>query len=218
MTFIESLQLCLFRQCGQGSVVAFKRSFCNDWKLGIVRSIFPMNVPPAIDLFEWTGGVSDTGVPSFASLKFIEKWDDVSSHFTLREFDPKNVESVFLNQVRGIPIGNNPVSENMRNCSDGGIQCSSSGPDIFSPSVPSFSRNDNRSTFSFDSVRIGGDDVAFSDAFVANTKNKRRRSQIASKIRTDALEAVHQWNKRCNFKVKNTLLLRCYEERSNACD
>ncbi len=186
-------------------MVAFKQSFCDNWKLGIVRSIFPMNDPPAIDLLEWTGGVSDTGVPSFASPKFIETWDDISSHFTLREIDPGNVEIVFLNQVRGIPIGNNPVSENTRNCSDGGIQCSSDGPDIFSPNVPTFSRNDNRSRFSFDSVQIGVDDVAFSDVFVANTKNKRRRSQIAAKIRTDAPEAVHRWNKRCNFTVKNTL-------------
>ncbi len=110
ITFMESLQLCQFQQCGRGSVVAFRLLSSSDWKLGIVKSIFPMNHPPVAGVFEWTGRVSSPGIPEFVNREMIVRWSDISSHFSLREFSPDELELVFVNQVRGIPIGNNPIS------------------------------------------------------------------------------------------------------------
>ncbi len=51
----QSTQLCRFQQCSRGSIVAFSLYSSKVWRLGIVKSIFPMNDPP-IAIFEWTRG------------------------------------------------------------------------------------------------------------------------------------------------------------------
>ncbi len=71
------------KQCRRGSVVAFRLLSSTDWKLGIVKSTFPLNDPPVVDLFKWTGRVSSPGFPEFDSLKEIGEWSDISFHFTL---------------------------------------------------------------------------------------------------------------------------------------
>ncbi len=125
-------------------MVAFRLLSSTDWKLRIVRSIFPLNDPPVVDLFKWTGRVSSPGFPEFVSWNENVEWSDISFHFTLQELSPDGMELVFVNQVRGIPIGNDPISDNTRNSRDSGIQCSSSGPNIFSPQILSISGNRER--------------------------------------------------------------------------
>jgi len=155
VTFIESSQLSKFMQCCNGSVAVF--SYLPDdtpWWLGIVRGIFPMNIPPAIDLFEWVGPLQCFGTPKFASIHEIKCWSEISAHFLLREFNANDIEFIFVNQIRGIPIGNSPISPSTRNKSDGGIQCSSSGPDVFSPQIQSPFQNHARVTFKFDRLKL----------------------------------------------------------------
>lgn len=124
------------------------------------------------------------GLVGFLTLEFLNlplattlKNGQIShptSHF--ESFLQKIQKLFFLNQVRGIPIGNDPVSKHTRSCSNDQIQCSSHGPNIFSPPVPTFSRNENRLHFSFNSVAIIKVNVPFVGAFVANNKNKRHWS------------------------------------------
>ncbi len=64
-------------------MVAFRLLSSTDWKLGIVKSTFPLNDPPVVDLFKWTGRVSSPGFPEFDSLKEIGEWSDICFHFTL---------------------------------------------------------------------------------------------------------------------------------------
>ncbi len=85
--------------------------------------------------------MSSPGFPEFVSLKGIVESSDISFHFTLQELSPDEMELVIVNQVRGVPIGNNPISDNTTNCRDGRIQCSSSQPDIFSPQILSIFGN-----------------------------------------------------------------------------
>ncbi len=56
IAFIESSHLCKFAQCAHGSVAVYHlRSTKKLWKLGIISGIFPLNDPPVVDMFEWTG-------------------------------------------------------------------------------------------------------------------------------------------------------------------
>ncbi len=108
-----------------------------------------------------------------------------------------------MNQIQDIPIGNNQINKNTRSDHDGGIQCLFNRLDIFSLQVPGFSCKHERVNFSFDSVRLSGEVCPFSRTNVLNNKNKRQSSQIAGKIRINALESVHCWNKRCNFTTRS---------------
>ncbi len=80
------------------------------------------------------------------------------------------MELVFVNQVRGISIGNNPILDNTRNCSDGKIQRSSSRPDIFFPKIQSIAGNQEREHFNFDSITIKGYNVPFFSTYISNEK------------------------------------------------
>ncbi len=187
-------------------MVAFRLPSSTDWKLGIVKSIFPLNNPPVVDLFEWTGRVSSPGFSDFVSLKDVPEWSDISFCFTLQELSPDGMELVLVDQIRGIPIGNNPISDNTGNCRERGIQCSSNGPDIFSPQISTIFGNKERKHFNFNSLSIEVGNVPFCSTYVLNNKNKRCRSQIAASIRIHAPKCIHLWNKRCNVTVRNNIL------------
>ncbi len=66
-------------------------------------------------------GVSCVGVTEFVTLNKIDKWLNVAHHFTLQEINTDDIEMVFLNQIRGIQIGNNLIYKNTRSDHNGGI-------------------------------------------------------------------------------------------------
>lgn len=46
-------------------MVTFRILSLADWEVDILKLIFPMNDPPAVDLFEWNSGVPYTEIPDF---------------------------------------------------------------------------------------------------------------------------------------------------------
>ncbi len=104
ITFVKSSQLCRFQQCSRGSIIEFNLFSSKVWKLGIVKSNFPINYPPIANLFQWTRGLTCVGVPEFVTLKKIAMigWILlINSHFkslTLMTL------KLFLNEIQGIPI------------------------------------------------------------------------------------------------------------------
>ncbi len=66
---------------------------------------FPMNFPPVVDVFEWTGPVASVGVPKFVKWNAIKDWSSVSDHFLLHEFHPTYIELFFVNQIQSTHIG-----------------------------------------------------------------------------------------------------------------
>ncbi len=137
-TFVKSSHLFKFEQCAHGSVVVFRFwSTGSPWKLAVISRIFTMNDLPVVGLFNWTGTVASIGVPKFAVRNTINAWSKISGNFTLHGFHPKDIELLFVNQIRGIPIGNCHFCPTTRNVKDRGFQCLSLGPDAFKPKPPS---------------------------------------------------------------------------------
>ncbi len=69
-----------------------------------------LNTSKQILLFEWIRSVMESGIPDFVHNKMISDWSDIAHHFIYKEFLCDSVELLFVNQVRGIPIGNLPIS------------------------------------------------------------------------------------------------------------
>jgi len=103
--------------------------------------------------FCWNGDVSSDGVPGFAASPRT-CWRDIESHFTLKTFLLSNIELKFVNQIAGPSILVQPIPPTTTNAADGGMQCSSSGPDIFSPSIPKAWNTGNSQSLSLNSVPI----------------------------------------------------------------
>ncbi len=178
IAFIESSHLCKFAQCAHGSVVIYRLRLKEKfWKLGIISGIFPLNDPPVVNMFEWTGDLAIFGVPKFVSGKLNISWSEILDHFSFREFHPDEVEILFVNQIRGIPIGNNPICPTTRNEIDGGFQCSSAGPDIFKPDLPNPFQKRYRNCFDFESIKLCDSSEFFSRLFIKPKKKIDNRDR-----------------------------------------
>ncbi len=135
-------------------------------KLGIISGIFPVNDPPVVDMFEWTGALASFGVPEFVSRKLLISCSEISNHFSFCEFHPEDVKILFVNQIRGIPIGNNPISLTTRNEIDGRFQCSSAGHDVFKPALPSPFQKRSRNCFDFETIKLRVSSESLSRLFI----------------------------------------------------
>ena len=175
ITFIESSQLFCAKSSCWCNVVAFRPINYQSWRLGILQAIHVLNTSKQILLFEWIGPVTELGMPDFVHDKIISDWSDIAHHFIYKVFSCDSVELLFVNQVRGIPIGNLPISDNCRSEVDGGIQCSVDGPDVFKPTVPIPSwKNHSELENLFDSIELQYDEVPFSKTYFENMNIKRR--------------------------------------------
>lgn len=154
VTFIESSQLCSFPQSCLRNVCVF-RSYNDEtgWKLGIIQNLFPSNKFPLVRLFCWIGEISCLGNASFSSPN-SRTWNDVKSHFVLESHFLSDIELIFVNQIRGESIRNDPICPTTVSADDGGVQCSLFGPDIFSPDVPSAWNHGTPESFDFTSVKL----------------------------------------------------------------
>ncbi len=65
-----------------------------------------------------------------------------------------DIKLIFVNQIRGVSIRNDPICPTTVNADDGGVQCSLFGPDIFSPEVPSEWNHGTPESFDFASVKL----------------------------------------------------------------
>ncbi len=100
VTFIELSQIYKFSQRGHGSMGVFcVHTVCSLWNLGMLSGIFPMNFPPLLDVFEWSGPVVSVNVQNFVDQKAINDWSRESDHILLCEFHPKDIELNFVNQI-----------------------------------------------------------------------------------------------------------------------
>ncbi len=63
------------------------------------------------------------------------------SHFERSVIDPDDVELKFIGQCRGWTANDIPIEPTARNVVDGGIQCSTSGPELFVVTPPLHNKN-----------------------------------------------------------------------------
>ncbi len=154
VTLIESSQLCLFPQLCFGNVCVFRS--CNHetgWKLGIIQNLFPLNKLPLVWLFSWSGEILCLGKPSFTSPNSCT-WNDVKSNFMLESHILSNIELIFVNQIHGESICNDPICPTTLYADDGGVQCSLFGPNIFFPDVLSAWNPGTPELFNFSSMKL----------------------------------------------------------------
>ena len=101
------------------------------WKFAIVESMHFLSDEhmgePYAHLWEWTGSTSSL-LPDFLDCL---SWEVIKPHFARVTVLASDIHFEFVNVVCGTVI--NPAT---RNDLDGGIQCSSSGPDKLWVSVP----------------------------------------------------------------------------------
>ncbi len=135
VTFLECTQLSHFLQSCTGNVCMFREIISRTWHLVIIQHLFAVSDEPIARLFQWIGGVSAHGEPSFA-CKPRQLWSDVSSDFKLSSHVLMDVELLFVNQVRGVYIHLDQICPSTTNSIDGGIQSLDSGQDISSPVIP----------------------------------------------------------------------------------
>jgi hypothetical protein len=90
----------------------------------------------------WTGGTDRFGLPLFCLSSKDDTWENFyQKHFESEclqlSFDRKNsFKSVqFCNQIFRRRAGNVPLAADITNLKDGGIQCSSHGPDAMLPLI-----------------------------------------------------------------------------------
>ncbi len=133
------------------------------WKLaGHLR----LEVSNQIWLFERTGPITIAERSDFVHDKIISNWSDIAHHFRYRELLGDSLQLLFVNQVRGTPIGNLPICNTCRRDIDRGIQCSVDGPDVFNPKVPfPICCNPSQLEIPFDSIELLYDEVSFSNIF-----------------------------------------------------
>lgn len=136
-----------------------------------------MNNPPVVDIFEWTCPLASFGVPKFLSRNWIVAWSEISHHFTFCEFHPEAIEILFVNQIRGILIGNNPIRPTTQNKTDGGFQCSSEGPVVFKPDLPNPFQKRNRNCFDFEIIKLRDSTNTMTRLFVKSRKKTDGRDQ-----------------------------------------
>ncbi len=65
-----------------------------------------------------------------------------------------DIELLFVNQVRGVSIRLDPICPSTTKSIDGGIRSSDSGPDIFSPVIPTAWVYRDNGSFDFNDVKI----------------------------------------------------------------
>lgn len=126
-TYITCSSLCnMHNKCNGLFVVYMIHNVC---VLGIVSSMFYLQNHRSngvLDVYRWKGSVVENGVPAFL---LCNNWADMSIHFELLTVNLEDIELYFVNQIcRKVWLGGTPNLET-RNPVDGGIQCSSSGPD-----------------------------------------------------------------------------------------
>lgn len=108
----------------------------NEWMLGIIKSIFPIDAVPYARIFVWARTFEIQEKPTFATGLGCKKWSDIIHHFNLNKFETDDIELKFVNKVSSIPIGNKPVCSSVRNVIDGGLQSSIFEPDVFDHEIP----------------------------------------------------------------------------------
>ena len=204
ITFIESSQLICAKHSCWCNVVVFHPRGDQGWRFGILQAIHLLSTSKEILLFEWTGPVTKSGVPDFVHKKIISEWSDIAHHFHYKSFSIDSVQLLFVNQVRGILIGNLNISNNCRNEVDGGIQCSVDGPDLFNPTVPKPScKNQSELEKLFDSIELQYDEVPFSKTYFENGNLKRRLKKINERVRSDAPKVVKEWNNHASYSTRS---------------
>ncbi len=67
VSFLECTQLCKFKQSCHGNVITFQMRTGNDWWLGVVQSIHPMDAVPCTKIFVWTETLKIPAKPIFAT-------------------------------------------------------------------------------------------------------------------------------------------------------
>ncbi len=115
-----------------------------------------------------------------------------------------SLQLLFVNQVRGIPIGNLPICNTCRSEVDGGIQCSVDGPDLFNPTVlfPVCCNQSQLETL-FDSIELRCDEVPFFKTYFENMNVKRRLKKINERVRSDAPQIVKDWNNHASYSTRS---------------
>jgi len=210
--FISSSQLCpkqLSRNC-EGCLIAFSTNK-GPWYLGVVaRLSYRMQQfdNPSLDEFQgslevyrWSGGKIVYAEGVFAPLFFQEK--DIDSRmqdlifeqhfFTSRK---KSLDMRFLNQFSGpLPLTLSDYAPGIINASDGCLQCSDDGPDVFPLRIWSIEKcppMSKRPAVEYVTQEMTG----FPPAFVKNntkTRPSRATAIRAAKDNDDELTAM--WNR-----------------------
>lgn len=123
VAFIESSQLCNFPRWCRRNVIAFRDEKSVNLYLGIIQSVHLLDSSPSNNIFEWAGPVITHRISGFAQERFLSKWEDSATHFMFWMFSPSDIEMLFLNQIRGIPIGNETICSTCRSEIGGGVHC-----------------------------------------------------------------------------------------------
>ncbi len=126
----------------------------------------------------------------------ISEWSNISQHFNYRKFSVDSLQLLFLNQIGVTSIGNLPISKTYRSELDGGIQCSVAGPDMFHPRVPLYPIHStpSRLNITFNSVKLGYDEVQFCKTYFATMNIKRQLKNINQRVWLEVPQVVKDWN------------------------
>ncbi len=188
-------QVYKFNQWSYRSIVVFQFKATPDWKLRMVNSIF-----------HWISPLHLTFQKDKSYKDIVEDWFDVSCHFELCQYLLDGIEMIFFNQIRVIPLGNNPISPTTRCTWDSAVQCSSTGRGIFFPDICSSFWNSKLSSFSLDLLQLSRRLIPFPEIHLNNWNNIRCRSSIEARIRIGASQQVHLWNKNSHFSIRKEFL------------
>jgi hypothetical protein len=142
VTFIECHNLQAVKDKGAGKVIAIHEGE-DKAHLGFVVSIDVSGRKLTLFYQRWCGSTTHAGVPLVCLIPENETWDDSYQHHFVSETFTYSLNDnrggwprvKFLNQICGPRPGGGCVAlaSGLVNPKDGGIQCSSLGPDFFLP-------------------------------------------------------------------------------------
>ncbi len=172
----------------------FQEIILRTWHLAIIQHLFAVSDEPIAGLFQWIGGVSAHGEPSFA-CKPRQLWSDVSSDFKLSSHVLMDVKLLVVNQVRGVYIHLDPICPSTTNSIDGGIQSSDSGPDIFSPVIPTAWVYRDDGSFDFNDVKINNFFTAetLPKTYIPNPQYHKGWHKVKTKRKSCASTIAKKW-------------------------
>ncbi len=178
-TFLESTCMVNLRESCTGVVAVIKANPSSPWKLVVISALHDMmvNGEDILEFYQWNGSTSSSGCPECFSYS---NWDQMSAHFSKQELDVSQIHvAYFVNQVRGMVPMHGDIRPDTRNSVDGGVQCSTYGPDKWNIPKPRFSLPSQ--SISLKDCKIEEGDADHSNLLVLNptlTKAKKRRKVL----------------------------------------